>query len=78
MADEAPAAGSKWVHKREGYPVLVAAPSHMAFKVKDAGDANWRNGVAYFRGGDDTCAFVRSREDFLEKFELELQDEGDA
>ena len=63
-----PKDSSKWLHKREGYTATVVFLG-CAAKVKDAGDAAWQDAVAYARQDDSESLFIRSRADFLNRFE---------
>ena len=61
----------RFTHKREGYGVTAfdLDPSAV-IKVKEANDAGWTVATAYRRDGDDTI-YIRSGEDFLNRFEPE-------
>lgn len=61
--------GSSWEHNTEHYTVTIQTPPNLV--VKDDNASAWRTAVAYTRDDDeDEYMFVRSEEDFKEKFSV--------
>lgn len=74
-------AGTRWVHKREGYAVVIEG-SDYGVKMKAADAANWDDAVGYRREDemeeDPGTVYVRAEDDFRDKFEPETEfDAGD-
>lgn len=64
-----PQAGETWRHKnntKEYQVVRVCEAEDDDFLVKSPSDANWSSAISYTRDG---MTFIRTVEDFLEKFE---------
>jgi hypothetical protein len=69
---------TRWSHKREGYIVRIAdIGGGVGAKLKDANDAQWQEAVGYYRENELDAVLVRSKADFLAKFEPYRRDEGD-
>jgi hypothetical protein len=63
-----PLVGQTWFHKRTGkdYTIMRVCEENEDFLMKSANEGNWSSAIMYSREG---MTFVRSVDDFVEKFE---------
>lgn len=60
---------SVWMHKRNGYTVVIADLSFERIMSKDANDAREQEAVGYLHDDDQETLHIRTAADFLAKFE---------